>query len=379
MDMVRSSVARPSPQAIICAGMILAGVGTGLFYRDWSRPPVPYLHPQDDAIELGDVWVQQAIHRSIALHNLGHAPLEVEITKVSCGCTEAQLSTSTIGSMGSGSLDIELKAPDREGPFQVNVGLETNDPITPHKVFRIGGKARKRVDIQPISLQFGNVNDKQLPLDQTFEVKNILSDTTNVLDSIEFKCSVPYIVIDKILRDDTLAVKVSLTKDAPIGTMREDLLVRFHNDDGYSLKVPIMARVFGRYSPEPETFYFSHVRPNSSVSGSVLIPNVVSSDVVTASVRNLELQECTTVNTTHSMAGCKVELILTLPGTPKTLRSVVDMTIQSPDGQRIESIQVPLVISLMKSSDGEVATQNPAGMPSALRGQNQQLLKYYVK
>jgi hypothetical protein len=55
------------------------------------------------------------------------------------------------------------------------------------------------------------------------------------------------------------------------------------------------------------------------------------------------------------------------------------MTIQSPDGQRIESIQVPLVISLMKSSDGEVATQNPAGMPSALRGQNQQLLKYYVK
>lgn len=351
MRTVKLSLVKLSSSMIICAGMILAGVGAGLLYREWSRPPAPLFQAQEGAIDLGDVWTQQDIHQSIPLHNRGQAPLELEITKISCGCTSAYLSSPVIEPSGRGSIDLVLKASDKEGPFQVAVGLKTNDPATPEILLQIRGTAREIVSIQPRSLQFGSVEKDELPRSRALEIELSEFGPRDILNRARFESSAPYITFKQKVEDDKLTLDVQLAENIPIGVLREDLIIRFEDVQRYSMKVPIMVRVLGRYTPQPDTFYFGHTQPETPISRSVVIPNVRSSDRVTASVRNPDLQKRSMIDIVHGKAGCKVELFLTVPAEIGTFRSVVDVMIQSSDGQSSQAVQIPLVLSLARSDE----------------------------
>lgn len=127
-----------------------------------AKPAGPHLKIDSLAADLGEQWVDQPLQHVFHLHNTGDAPLE--LTKiVTPNDVTAQLSpTGPIAAGAEADVRVSVDPKNlREGVFEKQVTLITNDARSPQLSLSVRGKLKHYLDVVPHAIGFGKLDGNE--------------------------------------------------------------------------------------------------------------------------------------------------------------------------------------------------------------------------
>jgi hypothetical protein len=111
--------------------------------------------------EVGEVDVQPRPY-TFTITNGGDQPLQLEVVKKSCSCTEVQLPPAPIAPGQRGDVTLRwAPTPNQSGPVAVSADLATNDPQTPLLQLEVKAQANPLIRIAPESRAFVDFDQLQ--------------------------------------------------------------------------------------------------------------------------------------------------------------------------------------------------------------------------
>jgi len=149
---------------LLCVASITI-LGGALGYgsiRIADRLAAPRLELSATHLDLGTVSATQTVTGTVTLRNSGRAPLRIEATKASCGCTIAELGKHDFAPGEQADLKIKIVANSSLDP-SATVAIASNDPTNPVQLITI--KAHRPVVpvVTPSVLQFQGEGRADLP------------------------------------------------------------------------------------------------------------------------------------------------------------------------------------------------------------------------
>ncbi|HOW96821.1 MAG TPA: DUF1573 domain-containing protein [Kiritimatiellia bacterium] len=146
------SIARLS---LVAAALLLASRALA------QEPPATNYAPRiacaESSWSFGDQVNTQTIEHVFTLKNEGHATLLIGNVRPTCGCTVAQLSTSSLEPGAEATLAVKLDLRGRSGAQYKQIRVESNDPTQPTYTLTMTGAAIAEVQVNPPNLFLGRL------------------------------------------------------------------------------------------------------------------------------------------------------------------------------------------------------------------------------
>ncbi|MBU1695178.1 MAG: DUF1573 domain-containing protein [Verrucomicrobia bacterium] len=140
---------------LLVAALFIAGVS-----RAQEQPPTNYA-PRIACAEarwnFGEQVNTQVLEHVFTLKNEGNTTLLIGNVRPTCGCTVAQLSTSSLEPGAEAALTTKLDLRGRSGTQMKQIRIESNDPTQSPFVLTMTGTAMAEVQISPPNLFFGRL------------------------------------------------------------------------------------------------------------------------------------------------------------------------------------------------------------------------------
>jgi hypothetical protein len=96
------------------------------------------------------------VSHSFTVSNSGRVPIQLHLRSLGCNCISVDCPDSVApGATAHIGVNVEIR--NREGPFRTQATLETSDPALPTVGLVIAFYAPPRIDVDPPSIQFGEV------------------------------------------------------------------------------------------------------------------------------------------------------------------------------------------------------------------------------
>ncbi len=197
----------------------------------------------------------QMLHK-FAFKNIYAVPLDVTITRISCGCTTASSSIQRVDPQGTGTIDVNMNARVFTGPRTVRVSVRFSKGQEFYSTADLVISANSRPDIvfNPGEVSFGVVAQGQSAAqDITVEyagafdwkVKEVVANGLPVETKLEQLRTQPGLVGYK--------VSVSLKSDAPAGSLKGEMYLKTNDPASPLLPVLIEANVQAALTVAPTT------------------------------------------------------------------------------------------------------------------------------
>jgi hypothetical protein len=119
-----------------------------------AAPRISAEHP---VFDFGTVRQGRKIDHSFVIRNRGDAPLVIEKTRTSCGCTVANVTTRSIAPGGSSEIKITFDSGNFAGKIEKTVSIDANDPNSPVTTLTIKGIVTEELVVMPKQLNFGSI------------------------------------------------------------------------------------------------------------------------------------------------------------------------------------------------------------------------------
>lgn len=120
----------------------------------WAAPE---LSVEQGTYKFGTVAQGKKVQHSFKIRNSGDAPLQIKKIEVSCGCTAAKPSTSTIQPGKSAEIDVVFDSTEFGGKVLKSVTIITNAGKTPSYTFNMEGTVAEELQVTPRQLSLGSV------------------------------------------------------------------------------------------------------------------------------------------------------------------------------------------------------------------------------
>ncbi|HEX5271734.1 MAG TPA: DUF1573 domain-containing protein [Gemmataceae bacterium] len=198
----------------------------------------------------------QMLHK-FAFKNIYAVPLDVTISRISCGCTTATSSVARVGTKETGTIDVNMNGRLFTGPRTVRVYVTfSNRSVTP-EVFstaelRVIANSRQDIVFNPGAVSFGVVPQGQgAAQDITVEyagtadwqVSDVVTNGLPVEAKTEKLRARPGVIAYK--------VSVSLKPDAPAGTLKGEMFLKTNDPVSPLLPVLVEGNVQASLSVSP--------------------------------------------------------------------------------------------------------------------------------
>lgn len=121
--------------------------------------------------DFGEIVQGAETSHTFRFHNAGDQVLEIGRLRSSCGCTAALLTTRRLTPGAMGELQLTFNSQGFRGAVQKTVTFETNDPKHSSVTFRMRGKVKAELFLQPQRINWGTVK-KDAPLLAELEIVN---------------------------------------------------------------------------------------------------------------------------------------------------------------------------------------------------------------
>jgi hypothetical protein len=214
----------------------------------------------------------QMLHK-FAFKNIYAVPLDVTITRISCGCTTASSSVQRIDPQATGTIDVNMNARVFTGPRTVRVSVRLSKGQEFYSTADLVISANSRPDIvfNPGDVNFGVVAQGQgAGQDITVEyagafdwkVKEVVTNGLPVEAKLEQLRTQAGLVGYK--------VSVSLKADAPSGSLKGEMYLRTNDPASPLLPVLVQANVQAALTVAPTTARVS-ARVNEARTATVTV------------------------------------------------------------------------------------------------------------
>ncbi|MRR07722.1 MAG: DUF1573 domain-containing protein [Deltaproteobacteria bacterium] len=115
----------------------------------------PVLEVEKPVFDFGAIPQGKKLDHVFKLVNKGDAPLTINRTRTSCGCTVANVSTKTIAPGKSADLKISFDSANFGGKVTKTITVESNDPAAPATTLTIKGIINEELVVTPRQVNLG--------------------------------------------------------------------------------------------------------------------------------------------------------------------------------------------------------------------------------
>ncbi len=217
----------------------------------------------------------QMLHK-FAFKNIYAVPLDVTISRISCGCTTATTSTARVGSKEAGTIDVNMNGRLFTGPRTVSVFVTfSNRSVTPEVYstaeLRVIANSRQDIVFNPGAVSLGVVPQGQGAA-QDITVEYAGTGDWKVTDVVTNGLPVEAKVEPLRTRPGTVGYKVSvsLKADAPAGALKGEMFLKTNDSVSPLLPVLVEGNVQASLSVSPSLVRVS-AQPNESRGASVAV------------------------------------------------------------------------------------------------------------
>lgn len=329
-------------KAVLFAVLAAAGAYAIVQFITTNKPIVQVAKSTYD---FGSVAAGVEVSHIFRVENNGRKPLQIQSVGVTCGCVkQAEMLDGDIINPGSnGKLKVVLETPTYETHKAENVTLHTNDPVTPIQTLKVTADVEPAFSVQPGVINFGIVEEGDLPVTQQIIVKSALiaEGNRNVISTSRMN-EVGVTLLSKNSEEHTYTV--TLPKNSPVGVISDDVLLALNWQSKQSISV--LGQIVSDIYAEPSEVYerFS-TKKAKQVKKEVHIKSrgekVEQVEITSVSP---DIQDFVRIQ--QAGASDDIHLLLNIPkGEPSTARvkGAVTLSVTLSKG-KIKRVVVPLLI-----------------------------------
>lgn len=246
---------------VVASGLLLGYLAKNIVHAFHSRP---VLRVEPAVFELGEVGTGQVYTGTFSIENKGRQPLSLQVLKVSCTCTVAEMCESPLGPGQRASIKLHVRAPESEKEFGSYLSLKTNDPDQTQVDLQIRGRAVSVLNIMPQTLLFGELSTRELPVTKQLTVRPGTLAKPGMLQDLRVSSEGKDFVLNVAKSEEEMIISVTIGPGVPIGALRDNLNLALGSPAEYALEVPILAGIKGDYEISPASFVFGRVNVGTS-------------------------------------------------------------------------------------------------------------------
>jgi hypothetical protein len=258
-----ASVLRNVLAGLVC--LLLAARSAGA--QDWASKMFDTM-----SHDFGTVAKGSKTEYRFQLKNVFEEDAHILSVQSSCGCTTPVITKSLLKTFETGEIVAEFNTRDFTGHRSATLTVKLDKPFTPEVQLRVSGFIRSDVVLQPGAIDFGAV-DYGTAAEQKLQV--IYAGRENFIIS-DARSAEPYFeveVTEKARGGGRVAydLLIRLTKDAPIGYVKDQLILVTNDPRGPELPVSMQGRVVPDITISPTKLFIGVVPSGQTVTKNLLV------------------------------------------------------------------------------------------------------------
>lgn len=258
---------RGHEQVISCAALQRQFSGETLVVT-MAQDNGAWLHV-DEPVHVIQATSEALIIQKIAIRNQGPQTLRLEIDSISCGCTQAELSTKTLAPGQAGTLNIEIEPPSWGTAKTINIILHSNAPFFPRSMLAFTTTMMTTAKVVPSQLLIHStaglaaVRSLKLLLPKTASIVNISS-------------AHPFITAQAVASEPQgngieHRILVSVTSKAPTGPFNDKLRFELKDAGVASIEVPVNGEIEPDVEITPRLIFLDRVSNGTPLRKAITI------------------------------------------------------------------------------------------------------------
>lgn len=205
--------------------------------------------------DFGSVVQGTKVEHDFVIRNAGNEDLKIESVVASCGCTATTASQESIRPGEEAKISVAFDTTGFSGEKIKTVRLVTTDMDKPSAILTMKGSILPNVEIQPASVNFGEVSRSELAAKKAEVIVRTRPGSPVKLGAVK-KYSRFIEVQEGPGSDMEKRVVVSLSPEAQVGEVRDRVIVELRGDNVSTVNIPVFASVKGPIRLQPSTVSF---------------------------------------------------------------------------------------------------------------------------
>ncbi|MBN8550754.1 MAG: DUF1573 domain-containing protein [Deltaproteobacteria bacterium] len=240
--------------------------------------PKPQVKIENPVFDFGTVAQGVRVSHNFVIKNTGNSDLMIHRIVPACGCTAASTSGDVIAPGKDGIIKVDLDTSDFSGEKLKLVRVFTNDMEDPSVGITIKGNIEPNVVIEPARVTFNAVvRGSSEPQSRRVNVSVKPDSGLQIAEVKSFSKLVSVKMLEQSAQKASFDVILDTT--APVGEVRERLVINFKGSKEMSLNVPVFANIEGTLRLSPATISFGVIEGTDAMERSVKFENLGSAPI----------------------------------------------------------------------------------------------------
>lgn len=235
--------------------------------------------------DFGTVTQGSKVVHDFVVKNVGTADLTIQRVIPACGCTATSSTQSAIAPGQQGLVHVEFDTAGFSGEKLKTVRIYTSDLDTPSSVLTLKGIVEPDIVVEPKRVAFEQVVRGKLPAASREVSIKIRPDSKSAITDVRVVS--PMIVVEELVSNSKeRKLRITIDPKAPVGELRERIVVAISGQRESSINIPIFAVVTGDLQLEPSSLSFGILEGAQPIDRSVKLLNVGASKISVLSVNS---------------------------------------------------------------------------------------------
>ncbi|MBF0253662.1 MAG: DUF1573 domain-containing protein [Candidatus Omnitrophica bacterium] len=241
---------------------VWASVGAGVLA---SEVPAPVIVVPEADFDFGTVDRGDNVEHRYVVRNAGTEDLVIHRISASCGCTSATTPPIRVAPGAEEAVEVVLATAGKMGRETQSIVLYSNDPVHPEVRLILTGMVNTGITLEPEEVDFGKVPRGQ----EVQKTLKVLSRTAD-LKMTDYRATAPYIRVGPAGSSGG-SLLVTLGSDAPMGQIRQWIIIVTNEDQDPLYRIPVRGTVEGEVEVLPERLELGALSPEIRQEWHVLV------------------------------------------------------------------------------------------------------------
>lgn len=252
---------------VIVSLALLSATGPAARAQEWARKMF-----EETSHDFGAVARGAKAEYRFKLANIYLEDVHISGVRSSCGCTTPTITQEHLKTYDEGYIVATFNTRNHLGQKSATITVTLDKPFPAEVQLQVAGFIRSDVELEPGGVQFGSL-DADTPAEQTLL---ITARTGRDWQITEIRSSSEFVEAEatetgRQLGQVTYEMKVRLLSGAPVGYLKERLLVAASDSKSMEFPIEVEGRILSRLTASPSKLFMGALKPGTKLRKPLVI------------------------------------------------------------------------------------------------------------